>query len=402
MGIIGIVCEYNPFHNGHEYHIKVSKSMLGDDSPVVCVMSGDFVQRGEAALYSKFARAEAACRCGADLVLELPVPWALSSAEGFARGAVGLLDAFGATHISFGSESGEVEPLEKIASSLLDPVITYEVKKLMDKEGNISFPAARQLVLENRLGELARHLELPNNILAVEYIKAAYELRSVIKPMTVLRFGSGHDQLGSAGPKSASELRRMIIDGKDIASHAPAEAEKVFLAEREQGRELGNKNSVELSMLSRLRMFNEEYYNCLPDAADGLGNRIYKAVQDEATLDAVYSAAKTKRYTLARIRRICMCACLGIKAGMNDGIPPYARVLAANERGCELLRKQTNCAKLPLVTKPASVRDLSKECLDLFAVGASAHDFFVLSYKSSAERKGGQDWRKSPKIVKNV
>lgn len=402
MGIIGIVSEYNPFHNGHEYHIKMSKSMLGDDPPVVCVMSGDFVQRGEAALYSKFARAEAACRCGADLVIELPLPWALSSAEGFARGAVGLLDAFGATHISFGSESGEVEPLEKIASCLLDPAITYEVKQFMEREGSISYPAARQIVLQSHLGELARQLELPNNILAVEYIKAAYELRSAIKPMTVLRFGSGHDQFGANGPKSASELRRMIIDGKSAASHMPAGAERVFVTEREHGRELKNRNSIEISMLSRLRMFNEAYYNELPDASEGLGNRIYKAVQDEATLDAIYSAAKTKRYTLARIRRICMCACLGIKSGMNDGIPPYARILAANERGCELLRKQTDCTKLPLITKPASVRELSGECLELFAIGASAHDFLVLSYRSPEERKGGQDWRKSPKIVKNV
>ncbi|MBQ7895320.1 MAG: nucleotidyltransferase family protein, partial [Oscillospiraceae bacterium] len=200
MGIIGIVSEYNPFHNGHEYHIKMSKQMLGNDSPVVCVMSGDFVQRGECAVYSKFARAEAACKSGADLVIELPLPWALSSAEGFARGAVGLLNSLGVSHLSFGSETGEIEPLDKIARCLLDPAVTYDTKLLMDREGSLSFPAARQRVIETRIGELSRQLEMPNNILAVEYLKALYELRSEMQAMTVLRFGNGHDQSGSSGP----------------------------------------------------------------------------------------------------------------------------------------------------------------------------------------------------------
>jgi len=130
MSIIGIVCEYNPFHNGHEYHIAMSKKKLGEDASIVCVMSGDFVQRGEAAMYSKYARAEAACRCGVDLVLELPLPWCLSSAEGFARGAVGLLGGLGAGYISFGSECGETEPLEEIAPNKRHPLLHKTVSQL--------------------------------------------------------------------------------------------------------------------------------------------------------------------------------------------------------------------------------------------------------------------------------
>ena len=402
MNIIGVVSEYNPFHNGHAYHLAMSRRMLGGDCPVVCVMSGDFVQRGEPALYSKFARAEAACRSGADLVLELPLPWALSSAEGFARGAVGLLTRLGVTHLSFGSESGELEPLDHIARSLLDPMLTVQIRERMAQERNLSFPAARQQVLEEELGELARQLEMPNNILAVEYLKAIYELDSTLRPITVLRFGSGHDREGSSGPRSASELRRALLNGTDISPHIPAEAAAVYHREREQGRELNNRPAVELAMLSRLRMFDEAYYNNLPDAAEGLGSRIYRAVQEESTLDAVLAAAKTRRYPLARIRRICMCACLGIKAGMNEGMPPYARVLAANERGCELLHAFSRKSSLPILTKPAAVRQLSPESVKLFALGAQAHDFFTLAYPSPGERKGNQDWRKSPVIVKNI
>lgn len=402
MGIIGIVSEYNPFHNGHEYHISMSKRQLEDDSTIVCVMSGDFVQRGECAMYSKFARAEAAVRSGADLVVELPLPWALSSAEGFARGAVGILDALGASHISFGSESGVIDGLDKIARSLLDSAVTYEIRQLMEKEGNISFPAARQKVLESHIGTLAKQLELPNNILAVEYLKAKYELGSAIEAMTVQRFGSGHDQVGDSGPKSASELRKIILNGGDISAHIPAGAALVYANEKRQGREVSNRANVELALLSRLRMLSESVYDSLPDASDGLGIRIYKAVQNETSLDGIYAAAKTKRFTLARIRRVCMCACLGLQEEMSKGIPPYARVLAANEKGCELLKCFREYSKIPVINKPASVRELSLDCIKLFSVGASAHDFYTLMYPSVAERKGQLDWRTSPVIVKNA
>ena len=151
MAIIGIVSEYNPFHLGHLYHINESKRALGEDSTVVCVMSGDFMQRGEAAVYSKFARAEAACRCGADLVIELPLPWCLSSAENFARGALSLLSNVGADHLSFGSEAGSLEGLKEIAAVLLDNSITEDIKNLLSDNGNQSFAAARQSALEKRV-----------------------------------------------------------------------------------------------------------------------------------------------------------------------------------------------------------------------------------------------------------
>ena len=132
--MIGIVCEYNPFHNGHARHITRALQEIGPDEGVVCVMSGDFVQRGEPAVYSKFARAEAACRGGADLVIELPLPWCLSSAEGFARGAVGLLGALGAEHLAFGSETGEVAELESLARALLTADSQEEIRKLLDRD----------------------------------------------------------------------------------------------------------------------------------------------------------------------------------------------------------------------------------------------------------------------------
>lgn len=402
MSVIGIVCEYNPFHNGHEYHIRISRNKLGEDSPVICVMSGDFVQRGEPAVYSKFARAEAACLCGANLVIELPVPWALSSAESFARGSVALLSSLGATHISFGSESGEVEVLEKIARTLLEPQLNNDIKLLLNQNPNMSYAFARQLAAEERLGELSRQMEMPNNILAIEYLKAIYELRLDINPMTVQRCGGGHDRVSNGpGPKSASELRSLIFKGKVPTEYIPGNAAGIYEREREQGREISDRGNFEIAMLSRLRMFSPEYFSSLPDGADGAGMRLYKACRSESSLNAILARTKTKRYAMSRIRRMCLNACLGVKAGMNEGVPPYARVLAADETGCALLKNISKKQSIPIITKPASVKALGSECSDLFELGAYAHDLYTLGFSAEYERKVGLDWQTSPKIVKS-
>lgn len=402
MNIIGVVSEYNPFHNGHEYHLLRSREVVGGDSAVVCVMSGDFVQRGEAAVFSKFARAEAACKSGADLVIELPLPWALSSAEGFARGSVGLLEALGVSHLSFGSEEGNIKPLEEIADCLLDASVIDRIKLLMSREANLSYASARQTVLYDILGERAELLKKPNNILGIEYIKAIHENSLSTKVITVTRSGSGHDEVyGGEGPRSASELRLMLRQGADISSFVPQSAADVFKREIEQGRAVLDTAAIETAMLSRLRLFDEAYYNSLPDAADGLGNRLYKAVMEQPGLNAIHEATKTKRYAMSRIRRMCVSACLGIKAGMNEGIPPYARVLAANEKGCAVMRTIKENCSIPMISKPATARSLSADCTKLFANGAAAHDFFVLGYSGAGQKKAGLDWKTSPVIVKN-
>ena len=418
MAIIGIIAEYNPFHTGHEYHIARSRELLGADSTVICVMSGDFVQRGEAALYSKFARAEAACRCGADLVIELPLPWALSSAEGFARGAVGLLGALGATHLSFGSECGDTETLKAVAAALESesfaaylrqglqegvsfPAVNAEISRELNESANNSYASARQTVLARRLGDEAKLIEQPNNILAVEYLKAIYEQRLDITPMTVQRIGSGHDMTGDIGPKSASELRRMILSGEKVDNYIPKNALDVYSREESLGRQAMSRDFHETAILSRLRIFGENYYNSLPDSGGGLGSRLYKAAHEEATLDGVLAAVKTKRYTLSRIRRMCLCAALGVKKGAADGTPPYARVLAANSRGCEYLRVLSKDPTIPVITKPAAARTLSAEREQVFELGAAANELYVLAYRAEQERRGGQDWRTSPKIVQN-
>ena len=398
MDFIGVVCEYNPFHNGHAYHLRES-ARLTDDRGVVCVMSGDFVQRGEAALYAKYARAEAAVRGGADVVFELPLPWSLASAEGFARGAVGLLAAIGATTLSFGTESEDLGILDTLARRLIEPQTVELIRAKMADEPELSFAAARQRVLEELCGEGARALETPNNILAVEYLKTIYTENLSLKPLGVRRLGSAHDGAGEGNTRSASEIRSLLLRGESADRFMGAAARSVLERDTAQGRGIPSRAAIETAILSRLRMLRREDFLALPDASGGLGERLFRAAGEEPTLDAVFAAVKNKRLAMSRVRRACCCAALGITDGMAAGIPPYARLLAANARGREMLAVLKETSKIPIVTKPASVRELGERSETIFSLGAAAHDLYVLGYRASEERRGGADWRSGPRIV---
>ena len=396
--VIGIVAEYNPFHNGHARLIEQTRAQLDAACPVVCVMSGDFVQRGSPAVYSKFARAEAAVRSGADLVLELPLPWSLSSAEGFARGAVGLLGSLGiVTHLSFGSECGEIDPLQRVAQVLLDPLLGEDLRA--ELRSGIPFAAARQQAVARRVGALAELLQAPNNILAVEYLKAIYDQRLELHPLTVLRTGAQHDRFAEGNIRSASELRMRIGAGEDVSAFLPRSAAEICTREKMLGRGPVLPEALESALLSRLRMLPQAVYNALPGATEGLGNSLYRAAHEEPTLDGVLAAAKSKRYALARLRRMTMCAALGVTAGMDGGTPPYARVLAIGAQGRELLRAIDARTAVPVITKSAAGRNLPGSAGEIFALTADAHDLYVLGCPAREERRCGGDWRASPFVL---
>ena len=349
-------------------------------------------------MFSKFARAEAACRAGADLVLELPLPWCLSSAEGFAMGAVSLLAAVGCTQLSFGSESGDVETLRKLAREILDPDTQREIAALLQRLPELSYAMARERVLTEKLGECGSLLSQPNNILAVEYLKAIYKKTYPITPVTVKRIGSGHDKAGEQGPKSASELRGLMETGADISEYIPEAALSVYRRERTAGR-VQDKAVLETALLSRLRMLDRAVYESLPDGGDGAGARLWKAVREESTLEDIAQAARTKRYPLARMRRMLLCAALGVSAEYTKTLPPYARVLAADSAGCAYLREIDGKSAVPVLTKPAAVRRLDGSAAKVFALGASAHDVYTLQNVTNSDKKCGRDWRNGPVIV---
>ena len=390
MNVFGIVCEYNPFHLGHLYHIEQTRLMYPEESAVVCVMGGEFVQRGDAAIFDAHARAEAAVLSGADLVLELPLPWALSSAENFGFGAAAILDALGiVTHMSFGSECGDIGPLTKLAQTLSEPEFDSLLKSEV-RASTGSFAASRQKLLREIAGDEAGLLSSPNNILAVEYIKALIKLDSAVIPVTLPR----------SNEKPASELRSMLFVRSDVTPHFPKEAMAVYEREMRLGRGPVSLESLEQAILSRLRALPAAAFDSLPDASEGLQNRLRRAAYSEPTLDAVFNAAKSKRYAMSRLRRMLLCAALGITADTLRAAPGFTKLLAANSRGLEILRLAKTKSRIQIITKPASAKILPANELKIFELGCAAADLYALGFQSPEARRGGESWRKSPFILK--
>ena len=267
MKTVGIAAEYNPFHRGHACQLSACRRMLGEDAVFAAVMSGDFVQRGEAAMFSKFARAEAACRAGADLVVELPLPWSLASAEGFAAGAVSLMQALQADAVSFGAETDNPEELEELAELFCRPNFHEQVCERMKQHPNRSFPAARQALAEELLGRKLPALQQPNCILAVEYLKAIRQSGRPLRPLAVRREGSGHDDPDASDMPSAAFLRGEIRSGRWPCAALPPEAEQVLRATSAESRMPGTVPASGCITPFRRRPAGRNFFRPLPRGA---------------------------------------------------------------------------------------------------------------------------------------
>ena len=396
MAAAGIITEYDPLHMGHVHLMAEARRLLGPDTGIICVMSGNYVQRGDFAIVGKLARAAAAVRSGADLVLELPVPWALSSAEGFAAGAVEILKATGAvTHLVFGSESGDAAPLVRCAEALCAEDFPEKLREEL-KRGD-SFPAARQRALRALVAEEdAAALSRPNDTLGVEYCRA---LRgSGIQPVAVPRRGAGHDsETAGGGFVSASAIRALIRRGEEEAAlglMAPAMA-AAYREEEAAGRAPAGIWNCERAILARLRFLEEADWAALDPGNEGLYRRFYRESRSAASLTELLETVKTKRYPLARLRRTVFRAYLGLPPAPPER-PAYLRVLAANRRGTVLLAGMRTTAALPVLTKPAAVRRLGPEARSLFGLEARADRLYALACPDPAAVP--DEWRTGPVI----
>ena len=330
MRIVGIICEYNPLHLGHRKQIRLVRQRFGEDTAVVCLMSGNFVQRGAPAIFDKSCRAEAALRCGADLVLELPVEYCLSSAEGFAAGGVSILSGF-CDGLSFGAETGEVSTLTDTAKALLSEEFRHYLREKLDL--GLSFPAARQAALE-AVGAGGALLAKPNDILAVEYCKAILAQGSEMEIFPVRRSGDYHDTRPDWEDPSATAIRGLIDGGGDWLPFVPEEAADCFRDAAVHTLEAG-----ERAILSRLRTMTEGEFEAVPYGSEGLWRKLMHAVRQKGTLEEILAAVKSKRYTRSRLDRMVMCAFLGLTEDDLKTKPPYTRVLALNDRGRAVLKK---------------------------------------------------------------
>lgn len=378
MAVVGVICEYNPLHRGHLRQMARIRQRFGDDAAVVCCMSGNFVQRGEPAVFSKSARARAAVACGADLVVELPVTRALSSAEGFADGGVAVLDGLGCVDIlSFGSEHGSAEPLMETAGILLRPDFDEALREAL--ESGVSFAAARSTAAE-RLGADPALLRRPNDILAVEYCKAILRRNSSLRPEAVLRPGDYHATEADRENPSATAVRGMMERGEDWHPYVPEAAAAVFDQETRHTMAWG-----ERAVLARLRTMTDEEFAKLPYGSEGLHHKLAAACRRETSVAAIAAAVKSKRYAYTRILRMIQCAYLGLTAEDLRRPVPYVRALAFSDRGRALLRQARRQGSLPVVNAGEMPPDAA-----YYALECRAADLYGL-YAAGKPEAGGAE-----------
>lgn len=379
MNVCGVVAEYNPFHNGHAYQLSKAREMGA--THVVSVMSGNFTQRGEAAIIDKFIRADIAVKNGADLVIELPVAYSLSSAEIFARGAVHLLSSLGCTKsISFGCECDDVSLLKK-AARLSESISDSDRLRELMKEG-ISYPAALQSIADESAPDLSEVFRTPNNVLAVEYIKQLDKLDGDFDILPVKRFGTAHDSGDTAGDiASASYIRNAVRMHENPSEFVPAECMKAL-----DKKKISEEKLKEL-ILYKVRTMSRDEIGVLPDVSAELEGRIYAASRTSSSYDELVENIRTKRYTLARISRILCCAAIGIKRDDLAVNPPYIRVLALNRRGAEILKASKNTAVLPIDTSLSRLSKINTECKNTAELECTASDIYALC----SDEKVGKD-----------
>lgn len=383
MKIGSIVAEYNPFHNGHKYQIEKTKE-IGEITHLVAVMSSNYVQRGETALISKWARAETAVKNGVDLVIEIPTLWSTSYAQRYALGGVSLLDSLGCVDIlSFGSECGDINELIECKEAIQSEAVTERLKENLDI--GLSFASARaealRTVYGNRFFDI---LDGANNTLAIEYLNALDKLDSKIVPMTVKRYGAKHDSvIRSKNVASASEIRSMMLaGGRDWEIFVPQETVDIYRREEKEKLAPCPNEKLEFSMLCCMRQLSAEDIALSPDISEGIEYRIHDAALKASSLDELYTLAKTKRYSHARIRRIVLHAFMGFTADDYKGNPPYIHVLAMNDKGKEILKQAKDTAKLPIVTKASDFDKLDEYGKHVFDIEAMCTDVYSLASPS--------------------
>jgi predicted nucleotidyltransferase len=374
--ICGIISEYNPFHKGHEAHISLTRAKTKADL-IVCVMSGNFVQRGEPAIFDKWVRTVCALRCGADAVIELPILYSTQSAEGFAKGGIALLGAAGADTISFGCETDDIQALIRIAKKL-----SYETKEYKDLlkthlDDGLSFPKARMMAA---FPEERDELSMPNAILGIEYIKAIIRSGSDITPVAIKRVGQGYHSTDiETSLASATAIRRALAQG-DVhkALNAMPDACSQYISRvLADGLMPVAADCFEKELIFLLRSRGKEYIKFLPDVSEGLENRIYGAALECSAREELISRIKTKRYTYTRISRILLYGLLGITADIikkrNARRIDHIRILGVKNE--DVLKALSRKCRVPLVTGSAASSRYD-------AIDVKASNAYALSQKA--------------------
>lgn len=362
--MVAIICEFNPFHNGHRYIIETAKRLTNE--PVLAVMSGSFCQRGEVAVCSKFERAAAALRYGADIVAELPAVHAVSCAQRFAQAGVHIATAFESTScLAFGCEDDNLPVLQAAADAFQNEAVNRKIALLM--KGGAYYPQAAEHAVREVCGDAAADmLTQPNSVLAVEYLRALGG--SSVKPLPVRRVGTAHDSRESCGGYlSASAIRERLRRGEDVSAFMP-----------EPPADITYPALLERAVLCRLRTMTAADFRALPEVGEGLENRLTAAVKTCHSVEDIITAVKTKRYTHARLRRILCCALLGVTESLQAQRADYVRVLGFSQTGAALLKT----CRLPVVTSAAKAMKADSTTAEFLRRDILATDIAALAYQA--------------------
>ncbi|RDU22899.1 nucleotidyltransferase [Anaerosacchariphilus polymeriproducens] len=382
MNTVGIIAEYNPFHNGHLYHIQKAKELTQSQYAII-IMSGNFVQRGAPAIIDKFSRTRMALENGADIVIELPVIYASGSAESFAYGSVSILDALNCVdYLCFGSECGQIKSLQEIAEILVKEPTDYLIKLKTFLKNGLSYPLARQKAIEDYLfsnnnisfntskEELNEILSNPNNILGIEYCKALLKLSSYIKPITISRLDSGYHstELGTHF-SSASSIRKHILESKNLDfldSQVPNTSFRLLKENRNKTYPIVSNDLSDL-LYYKLHMDKDLGLEQFLDVSPALSNRILGSLSKYENFDQFCNLLKSKEMTYTRICRCLIHVLLNLKTAashnsfVNSVEVPYARILGINKSASKLLTKIKENSSTPMITKLSSQTDALSE-----------------------------------------
>lgn len=385
-----ITAEYNPFHKGHRWQLEQVRA--AGASHVAVVMSPDFTQRGTPAIFPKRLRAQAALQNGADLVLELPVCYALAGAQRFAFGAVQLAAAMGCVDLlAFGAEDADLVRLRQACTALQQEEVNQTIRQLL--QSGITFAKARERAVAAVYGEkTALLLQKPNNILAIEYLCQLEKLPDAhIQPLALGRIGNTHDGEPVGEFASASFLRGLILEGRweQAQRYLPQNVWQLYRQAQQEG-QVADLQLGERAVLSALRRMEKNEMAQLADLSEGLENRLYRASREACSLEQLYAAVKSKRYPLARVRRLVMNAFLQLPAQMQTLPPPYLRVLGMNERGKQIVSAMKQTASLPVSTslmKLARSTEAARQWAQVEAAACDQYSIFCRQVQPS-----GSDW----------
>lgn len=356
---VAIICEYNPFHYGHLHQIESIRNEFGQDTCIIAIMSGNYTQRGEIAVADKSDRARAAVACGADIVLELPFPFSISSAEFFAAAGVSMANDLDVVDIlSFGSECADINKLTKAANIMLtdkyETVLTELIKS--DDTDTIGYPALCQAALENVAGEEAVIAFTPNNILAIEYIKALIRSNSRIKPHTIKRIGADYNEetIIDSQLQSATAIRKELVRASTSAlDYIPNDAKDVFLNSFSNQTFPCDESALDAAVITSLRLSSSANEADIADGAGGLYNRLKSASMQANSIHTLVTLAQTKKFTRARIRRVMWYSLFGVTSSDMKERPHYTQLLAASLRGRMVLKEIRKKGHIPVLTKPS-------------------------------------------------